>query len=196
MTKDDKLLLLHFMTRTGMYVYPVDLSNIASFLCGYDAGRKNECNFLQSLKDLLQKKYKIEYLSDGWAGQIKRLAEQESLSQIIILKRVALDIIASELLGGLDSEMQTILRTRIIDLINKIENIENPWYNETWTEGWLSLNSLNCSWFKALWSKDELQIIKSINSEVLNDNVFKSKKSKLPSIEMLSLKYKFDSLLK
>ncbi|MES2587783.1 MAG: hypothetical protein V4622_02315 [Bacteroidota bacterium] len=76
MTKDDKTNFLHFITRTGMFINPVDEKNVVSFINGYELGTKQECDFTQLLKQLLTDKYKISYSSDGWPGQISRLAKK------------------------------------------------------------------------------------------------------------------------
>jgi hypothetical protein len=108
MTKDDKILLLRFVTRTGMYIFPVDIHNIQSFITGYEIGRKNKCKFYDLSKDLLLTKHKVKYLSDGWLGQIKRLSEKKAFSNVVTFKRVALDTIAA---NGLDNKMKEIIKS-------------------------------------------------------------------------------------
>jgi len=191
MTKDDKILLLHFVTRTGMYIYPVDIYNIQSFITGYEAGRKNKCHFYKLCKDLLSTKYKIHYLSNGLLGQIQKLSEKQLTTDIIIFKKIAIEAIASD---GLGVEAEKVLKSRIIDLINKIEKAGHSWYNETWKDDWLSLVSINNQWFRQLWNKNELAIIKSMDKEVLAGNIFNKRQSKIPSDNLLNLKDKFDQL--
>lgn len=111
MTDDDKLLLIHFVTRTGMYIYPVDINNIQSFITGYETGRKNDCNFYEMSKSLLSNKYKIKYLSDGWLGQLKKLSEKLSLSHIVVFKKIALETFVKD---GLNADVEIILKSRII----------------------------------------------------------------------------------
>ncbi len=191
MTDDDKLLLMHFVTRTGMYINPVDINNIQSFITGYETGRKNECNFYEISKSLLSKKYKIKYLSDGWAGQIKRLSKELSLADIVVFKKIALETIAKD---RLNEETETILKSRLIELINRIDKAGHPCYNETWKEDWISLTSINNNWFKQLWTTRQLSIIKAINIEVLNDTIFDDDNRKIPSDLMIKLKDKFDQI--
>ena len=191
MTKDDKILLLHFVTRTGMYVYPVDIYNIQSFITGYETGRRNKCHFYNLCKDLLSTKYKIHYLSNGLLGQIQKLSEKQLTTDIIIFKKIAIEAIASD---GLGVEAEKVLKSRIIDLINKIEKAGHSWYNETWKDDWLSLVSINNQWFRQLWNKNELVIIKSMDKEVLAGNIFNKHQSKIPSDNLLNLKDKFDQL--
>lgn len=196
MTKNDKLFLLHFITRTAMYVYPADLPNIESFVMGYEIGRKNKCHFYNSLKELLKTKYKMPYSNDGQRGQITRLSEKQSLSPVITFKRVALDIIGSDAPVGFDSKMQVFLRTKIVKIINEFDKVGHPfpWSNSRWKDDWLSFTVINSEWFKLLWTKKQWSIIKAINNEVLKGNLFKNKRSKLPSEAILKLKIKFESL--
>ena len=191
MTKDDKILLLHFVTRTGVYIYPVDINNIQSFITGYEAGRKNKCHFYESSKDLLSTKYKIKYLSDGLLGQIQRLSEKQSTSNIVTFKKIAIEIIT---LDGLEVEVGKVLKSQIIDLVSKIEKTGHPWYNETWKDGWLSLVSVNNQWFRQLWNKKEWTIIKSLDKEVLAGNIFKNHQDKIPSDNLLYLRDKFEQI--
>ena len=191
MTKDDKILLLHFTTRTGMYIYPVDIHNIQSFITGYEIGRKNKCKFFELSKDLLLTKYKMKYLSDGWLGQIKRLSEKKAISNVVIFKRVALETIAS---NRLDNKMKEIIKSRIIDLINKIEKVGHPWYNETWKDSWQSLVLIDKNWTKQLFGKEQWTVIKLLDKEVLANNIFENNKNKIPSDSILKLRYRFDQL--
>ena len=88
MTKDDKKILLYFITLTGMYIHPQDTSNVVSFITGYEIGRKTKCDFAQLSKQLLSEKYKIKCSSDGWSGQMKRLSEKFSISWKLHLKKL------------------------------------------------------------------------------------------------------------
>lgn len=96
MTKYDTTILLNFINRMGMYIHPIDLHSIANFIHGYELGRNKKCKFLESLKILLLEKYKIEYLSDGWQGQINRLAEKKCLDPVTLFKELALEILVIE----------------------------------------------------------------------------------------------------
>lgn len=97
MTKDDKNNLLYFVTRTGMFINPVDDKNIVSFIAGYELAAKHSCDFTTLLKPLLIEKYDINYSNDGWPGQITRLAKKLSLSWVTTFNKIALEILADEL---------------------------------------------------------------------------------------------------
>ncbi|RXK62073.1 hypothetical protein ESA94_03415 [Lacibacter luteus] len=191
MTKDDKIFLIHFVTRTGMYINPVDIHNIQSFVTGYEIGRKGKCRFYELSKNLLSTKYKIKYLSDGFIGQIKRLAEKQSISEVVVFKNIAIETIA---LDELDIEVGKVLKSRVAELINRIDKAGHPWYNETWKDSWLSLVFVTKAWYRQLWSKEEFSIIKAIEKEVLIGNMFNSYRGKTPSNKMLEIKVKYDQI--
>ncbi|MES2587784.1 MAG: hypothetical protein V4622_02320 [Bacteroidota bacterium] len=108
----------------------------------------------------------------------------------------ALEIITDERNGDLDKEMTEILKTRIITLINRINALGDIWFNESWTEEWLSLCAIKSIWFKQLWVDDEWIIIKSIDKEVKEDNIFRNKGENIPTIEVIRLKEQYDSVIK
>jgi hypothetical protein len=139
MTKADKTNLLQFITMTGMFINPVDEKNVVSFIHGYELGTKHRCGFSQLSKQLLADKYKINHSSDGWPEQITRLAKKQSLSWLTTFKRVALEIVADERHGGLNKPMKDILKKRILSLIGRVNPLGDIWFNDSWTEEWLSL---------------------------------------------------------
>lgn len=192
MKKDDKTNLLGFITLTGMFINPVDDKNVVSFIHGYELGAKHRCDFTQLSKQLLIDKYKINYSSDGWPGQITRLAKKLSLSWVTTFKRTALEIIADEGQGGLEKTMKATLKKRIETLIGRINASGDIGFNENWTEEWLSLCSAKSKWFKQLWTKSEWTIIKSIDKHVQSDNIFNNKSDHIPTPELIKLKEQYD----
>lgn len=192
MTKDDKTNLLQFITLTGMFINPVDDKNVVSFIHGYELGTKHKCDFTQLSKQLLTDKYKINYSSDGWPGQITRLAKKLSLSWVTTFKRTALEIVANERHGGLDQAMTAILKKRIGTLIGRVNALGDPCFNDSWTEEWLSLCSVKSKWFKQLWTDNEWTIIKSIDKHVQADNIFNNKSDHIPTPELIKLKEQYD----
>jgi hypothetical protein len=196
MTRDDKKLILQFITLTGMFINPVEDKNVVSYIHGYQAGTKHKCDFTQLTKQLLTEKYKITYSSDGWPGQVTRLAKKLSLSWVIVFKRTALEILADERNGGLDKAMLAILKKRIISLIERVNALGAPWFNDSWTEEWLSLCSIKHKWFKQAWTDKEWTIIKSIDKLVNADNIFISKGQHIPTQELIKLKEQYDRTTK
>jgi hypothetical protein len=192
MTKDDRTILLQFITLTGMFISPVDNKNVISYLHGYEAGTKHKCDFTQLLKQLLTDKHKISYSSDGWWGQISRLAQKLSLSWVTAFKRTALEVLADEQYGGLDNEMKEILKKRIQWLIERINALGDTWFNESWTEEWLSLCPTKSKWFKQMWTDNVWIIIKTIDNHVRSGNIFSNKSDHIPTAELLKLKVQYD----
>jgi hypothetical protein len=192
MTKDDKTNLLQFITLTGMFINPVDDQNVVSFIHGYELATKHKCNFTKLSKQLLTDKYKINYSSDGWPGQITRLAKKLSLSWITIFKRTALEIVADERHGGFDKAMMEILKKRIVSLLGRVNALGDTSFNDSWTEEWLSLCSVKSKLFKLLWTDNEWTIIKSIDKHVQADNIFNNKSDHIPTPELIKLKEQYD----
>ncbi|MFC5978666.1 hypothetical protein [Flavobacterium salmonis] len=133
----------------------------------------------------------MKYLSDGWIGQINRVSKKQSISNIVVFKKITLETI---FIDGLDKEMEKILKSRILDLINKIDRAGHPWYNETWKDNWLSLILINQNRFKQLWSDEEFEIIKLIDKEVTSGNIINIYKTIVPSDAILNLKEQFDKI--
>ncbi|MFB9107667.1 MULTISPECIES: hypothetical protein [Flavobacterium] len=133
----------------------------------------------------------MKYLSDGWIGQINRVSKKQSISNIVTFKKITLETI---FIDGLDKEMEKILKSRILDLINKIDRAGHPWYKETWKDDWLSLILINKNWFKQMWSDEEFEIIKLIDKEVTSGNITNIYKTIVPSDAILNLKEQFDKI--
>ncbi|MCH9661706.1 MAG: hypothetical protein K0U54_12450 [Bacteroidetes bacterium] len=81
----------HFIERTAMYVTTVNQDTIVSFIHGYEYGLANN-TFTTSIRNRLTDHYGVIYSSDGWSGQIKRLAESINLSWIETFKKVASEL--------------------------------------------------------------------------------------------------------
>jgi hypothetical protein len=195
MTKDNKKIFLHFVTRTGMYINPMDDKNAVSFIHGYEIGTKHRCDFTQLISKYIADKYKITQSNDGWSEQIERLAQKLSLSWMRTFKKITLEIIATEDMG-LDEEMRKILKTRITSLIDRINELGDPWFNENWVQEWLSLCPIKSKWFKPLWIGKEWPIIKAIDKEVQLNNIFSKKGNYIPTEQLLKLKDKYDKSTK
>jgi hypothetical protein len=192
MTKDDKKKILQFIVRTGMYISPVDDKNVISFIHGYQLGTIHKCDFTELVKQLLIRKHKIKWGSDGWPGQITRLANKKSLSWVVTFKRTALEIVTDSRNGGLDKALAEILKKRIVSLIEHIEASGHSWFNDSWREEWLSLCSVKSKWFKPIWTDKEWAIVKSIDKHVQAGDVFSKKGDHLPTQQLLKLKAQFD----
>lgn len=195
MTKRDRINIVHLVTRIGMYIHPVDDKNIVSFIHGYELGTKNKCDFTLLLKQQLSNKYKIVYSSDGWPGQIGRLAKKVSSSWVMVFRKMALEIVATEHQGALDKEASKILKTKIVSLIRQINIAGTPHFNNKWIEEWLSLCLVKSKWFKDLWTEKEWPIVKSIDKQVHSNNVFVNTDGFIPTPELQMLKDRYEKLV-
>jgi hypothetical protein len=195
MTQPEKKILLLFITRTGMFISEQDKSNIVSFIHGYELGRGKRSNLSADFELLLTDKYKTPYSSTGWPGQIEKLAQRSKLPWTITFKQVTLEIIASEKYGGLNKEQGKIFRGRFEGLLSRIKENGDVWFNDQWVDEWLSFCLIKQKWFKELWSKQEFQLIKLLNREVIVGNVFGDKKTNKPSRELLGFSKKFSTIL-
>ncbi len=167
MNKTDKYKLLTFITYIGMYVYPVDEYNIPSFIHGYEHGKKQDTGFIEQIRQRLTDQYKIFYSSDGWPGQIKRLAAKRNENWATIFRWITLEIVADEKNGGWDKTMSEILKPRILALIERIEPEDTKWLSSSWIEDWLALCPVKYPWFQQIWDDKEWKLIKPINKKLL-----------------------------
>lgn len=183
MTKKEKEILLSFCTRTRMYVHPLDQYTIVSFITGYEIGTNFKSDFIPLLKAYIAKRYRIECRATGWPGQIDRLSEKLSLTWVITYKKILLEVLFNE---KLSNKQQQILTSRIENLIERIDKID-----DYWREDWVSLCALKSTWFKQLWSTNEFNIIKTIDAEIQADRLFITPNSYLPKDFLVSLKEQF-----
>ncbi|MDJ1467711.1 hypothetical protein [Xanthocytophaga flava] len=192
MTDQDKLLLVRFITRMGMYIPERNKSNIISFVYGYEIGRNGECSFTKLLIEHMENKYSIPHSSASWIGQIHFYAEKKKSSWESTFRQISLEIIGSEENGGLNQEMQDTIKTWIHSLIGRIEAQGNPWFNQWWVDEWKTVVMTKKNWFKNMWTPQEFKIIQAITKEVSNNNVFMI----VPKEPLLSLSEKFRHLEK
>ncbi|HTL83425.1 MAG TPA: hypothetical protein VL651_17035 [Bacteroidia bacterium] len=194
MNRDNEVLFLRFITRTGMYITIQDKDNIVSFINGYEAGSRNN-EFSESIKKFILEKFRVQSGSTGWPGQIQMLSEKLSLSWEVTFKRVALEFFINTTANNLQEELDQLLKTRIRTLIERINKSGDIWFNDRWVEEWLSLCCFISDWFKLLWTPEEFRIIESLDHEVSKNNIFADKESKLPTNELIKLRGEYDSLV-
>jgi hypothetical protein len=195
MLLNDRKTLLYFVTRTGMYIFQQDYQNIVSFIHGFETGNgKND--FTEQMKTYIAKQFRIKAGATGWNGQIERLSEKLNYGWTITFKKISLEILIVDELGNLNEELGQILKTRIQSLIERIEKKGNPFFNNDWTEEWLSFCSLKSNWFRQMWTLDELEIIKALDIEVHADNIFIDKEDFLPTKKLIELQGQYQTLTK
>jgi hypothetical protein len=101
MTPEDKEQLVTFVTLIGMCIHPVTTESAINYVHGYEAGTGGKCAFTQHLRQLLTTKYRLSYSSDGWPGQIRRLAHQRATTWLTCFRHFPLELIVSSQGGQL-----------------------------------------------------------------------------------------------
>lgn len=193
MTRDNKIQLLHFITRTGMYITTQDKGNVVSFIHGFEVGATTR-DFTNTLERFVTDTFKIEPLATGWPGQIERLSKKLQQSWLQTFKQVSLQVIAGTNRDDLKEALDKTVKSKIQGLIERIEATGNPWFNEGWTEEWKSLCAVDFEWFKQCWTSEELGVVQAIDKAVSSKKVFLDEDSKLPTPEIISLKEQFKCL--
>jgi hypothetical protein len=191
MTKYDKILLLHFITRTGLYITTEDKSNVVSFITGYEMGVKT-CDFSNAFKSFVMDKFKIKSDATGWPGQIQMLSEKLSQNWLRTFKQVTLQFITGNETTDLNEDLNKTIKTRLQGLVERIDENGNPWFNEWWTEEWQSLCLLSFDWFKQLWTCEQLKAVQAIDKAVSSKKVFADKDKKIPTKELIELRQQFN----
>jgi hypothetical protein len=166
--------LVHFVTHTRMYIaYPENRDNIVSLITGYQLGRGKRFDFESPVKFLMAKKYKIEYSSDGWPGQIERYAAKQSTRWVITFKRITIELIGDHTQHEVARKKAgKMLKLAMESLINRIEAPGGPWFNDHWIESWKSLCLIENKWFKTLWTKRQWSVIKAVDAAVYREQIF------------------------
>ncbi|AYL95618.1 hypothetical protein [Mucilaginibacter celer] len=201
MLENDKIFLLSFILRTGMYVYPTDEFTIQSFLNGYEMGKGkgNDFDFMLQLEGYLKEKHKLPISNTRWHGQIVSYAKKKSISWYTAFRKISLEILATDKNGGFNEEMKSILKVFIGNLINQIGTTppsfyDRQWHNERWVENYLTFVPIKNAWFKALWNKKEFQVLKSIHQLILKEITSEPDIVYSPTETLLELKNRYKSL--
>ena len=195
MTKEDKIILLHFTARTGMFIPVQDKNNIISFITGFETG-SSTCNYTEPLEMFISQTFNIQLGSGGWHGQIDKLSKILSIDWVTTFKKMTLEIITNSETDLLKNELNKILKPRIKSLFSRINEQGDPWFNESWTKDWLSFCSLKSNWFKQMWTADEFKIISAIDEEIRADRIFANKELKIPTTLLVILKDEYKKLEK
>lgn len=173
-----------------MVVHPYNADAVINFVQGYEYGTKNACNFTQLSKKLLSEKYKIQSSSDGWCGQIGRLADKNAQSWIFTFKQITLEIISNESNGVLsDYDKESF----IINTSTLIDQIDRTLY-DGWVERWLDVAAVDTYFPNQLWSSAQLEIINLISQEIKSNNIYADPAKKTPSSQLTALMLRFKSI--
>jgi hypothetical protein len=155
---------LRFITRMPMYITVSDEWNVVSFVNGYELGALNN-GFTEGFKPWLSKKYRVNAGSTGWHGQISLISEKLGWSWLRTFRNSALEFIVTTTIHDLSSDLESLLKTRMQILIERINSSETNAMDLVWKEEWLAFYS-TADWFNKLWTSDELQVIRSVNQQI------------------------------
>lgn len=150
--------LLRFITRTGMYIHPVSRDTIISFIHGFEAGSFNR-EFSERFRHYIANKHQVRTGAAGWEGQLDQLADQRRENWLIVFNKCALDFIISASTNDLKQDVNSLLRSRLFTLTERILTGEKLSGNE---QEWLSLYCVESPWFRELWSKEEWETLLSV----------------------------------
>ncbi len=95
--------IIRFNTLMGMFICPLNRSNVESFLHGYEYGTANECRFTEAVGRHLAKRHRVKPDALGWPHQIARLAEKRSLDWMEVYLLVSSEVLISAV-GSLEAD--------------------------------------------------------------------------------------------
>ncbi|WP_282041983.1 hypothetical protein [Winogradskyella flava] len=78
MTKKEREILNHFLIKTSMWIHPINMDTIVSFVRGFEAGTGNK-TFTSEIKSLLESKHEIFGSNQGWPNQILIYSEKKNI---------------------------------------------------------------------------------------------------------------------
>ncbi|MDC8003861.1 hypothetical protein POV27_07345 [Aureisphaera galaxeae] len=91
--------LEHFLTKTSMWIHPVNETSIVSFIHGFEAGIGSK-TFTSGLKEYLESRYDLYGSNQGWPRQILLYAEKKNMEwkdAFIEIGKIVLQDIIEEL---------------------------------------------------------------------------------------------------
>lgn len=195
MSNNDIETLVYFITRTPMYVEESSALAIKSFITGYEIGKTN-LFFTENLSSILEKHYSSPKGALGWSGQIEVLVKKEKKHWTSVFKKVTLNALIKISEDSLKSKLQMFLKERLVLNIERIAPIhisgsENTinYFDKNWIIDWFGFVDLEEAWFKEIWTKKELVIIKNINQEV--EKIKLQEEEIAPNKYLLELSSKF-----
>lgn len=169
MTADDKLFLIRFITRTNMFVHPVNRDTVVSFIHGYEAGKDNQ-NFTFMVKQLLTEKYAVYSSSDGWPGQMGRYARRCSWGWVAAFKQTGLEMIMAD--GLVEATARQELVKWVMSCLDWAATHPAVWLDKEWRDNWLAICDVRAEWFAAMWSVKELQLLVAIDEQLRTTSLF------------------------
>ncbi|MDC1162591.1 hypothetical protein OAT18_04035 [Tenacibaculum sp.] len=173
--------LSFFTLRIGMYTGKENKDTISAFIHGFEAGRDNDCKFIENLTNSIEKEYSIDTKATGWIEQIELLAERTESDWVTVFKKQSLKILIKELTQLSKKEFSISLRKRMSGKINGLK------YNfcKSWITDWFGIVDLKANWFKEIWSDNELILLTEIENELTNYGKIDGIKENIKSTETL-----------
>jgi hypothetical protein len=175
MQKEDLRLLWHFTLRISMYTGKENEGRIMSFLHGYEAGRNNQCQFIEKLSDSIEKEFKIVSYATGWSGQIERTAQKFETDWVTVFKKQSLKVLTEEFPDLIDDDLIDSLKKKVI---GKAERVSRH-FSKDWITGWFGIVDLSADWFRKIWSKRELELMSNIEEELKSFGKIRELKEKI-----------------
>ncbi|WP_299277972.1 hypothetical protein [uncultured Psychroserpens sp.] len=158
--------IMHFVTRTEMYIGDVSENAITSFIRGYETGTNWECKFTKLISELLASNYDCRKMAMGWPGQIREYSNKRNLDWIIGFRQITLKYFYKTQDFSFESEFKSVLKSRIT---SKIDQINLNWVRTgfmKWSDEWIGLVDLNEVEFQSIWTETELKSLKLLNAEI------------------------------
>jgi len=171
MTNRDIEIMLHFITRTEMYIMKDEAGHIISFVTGYEIGRNGKCDFSNQIIETIEQEFKIKKLAMGWNGQIIEFGKSKDLNWETAFKKIGLKVLSKHFQGKSKKKYQKIIKSRIQSKINQIVKFKNQkeeinWFGKSWIDKWTGLVAKEEKWFQEMWTSTELEIISELDGEI------------------------------
>jgi hypothetical protein len=166
MTTADRDLLVQLVVYPGMHLHPVTAESAIHFIHGYEAGARGTCDLTKQLRDRLSGRHRLPHRSDGWPGQLARLAQKRASTWLILFRRLTLELIVEEEGGRLRAAQQALLQTRIGRLVERVESTPPAPPDADTVEDWRSLCAVESEWFQRLWTPQEWDVIQRADAVV------------------------------
>ena len=158
--------LMHFITRTGMYIGKVTDNSIISFIHGYEIGTEGKCNLTDSISELLSSQYSIKKMATGWPGQIREYGIKNKLNWVTSFRKITLKYFYQTQDFNADSEFKNFLKSRIESKIGQL-NLEWVASNfQDWCDDWKGFVDLKEDNFRIIWTEKELKVISDLDNEI------------------------------
>ena len=165
-----------------MYVGKPNEESISAYLNGYEAGTENQCEFTHSLSSSIEVEYKIKSSNTWWIGQIEELARQQGVEWLTAFKRQSLKVLATAFDDAtIKTEFTDFLKKRVASKMARIDYH----FGKGWIVDWFGICDLSASWFKAIWTQRELELMARIEKALKTYDWMSELSEKIQPSELL-----------